>query len=130
MAGGTVEQVAAALAGSQEYFQNRGGGTNTGFLDALYEDALHRAIDPSGQATYTQALANGATRTQVATAIYSSTEYYQVLVGGFYKQFLLRPADSSGLNGYVMVLQNGARDEQVIASLLGSAEYASVRVDS
>ena len=72
MAGGTVEQVAVALTGSAEYFQTRGGGTNNGFLNALYLDALNRAIDPGGLTTYTQALANGTTTAQVAAAIYSS----------------------------------------------------------
>jgi len=45
--GGTTEEVAAAIAGSPEYFQVRGGGTNTGFLNALYQDALGRALDPT-----------------------------------------------------------------------------------
>src|SRR5207248_4914976 len=43
--GGTVEQLEAALSGSAEYFQNRGGGTNDGFLAALYQDALGRPLD-------------------------------------------------------------------------------------
>src|SRR5207237_4389453 len=57
--GGTDEQVAASLAGSAEYFQNRGAGTNNGFLTALYQDVLNRAIDPSGQAAFTQFLPSG-----------------------------------------------------------------------
>src|SRR5262245_12161852 len=54
--GHTVEQMEAGLAGSPEYFQNRGGGTNAGFLAALYQDALGRTIDAGGQAAFTQAL--------------------------------------------------------------------------
>src|SRR5438552_1142861 len=57
--GSTAEQVAAILAGSDEYFQTRGGGTNNGFLSALYQDAVQRAIDPTGQAGFTQLLNAG-----------------------------------------------------------------------
>src|SRR5262249_36280357 len=38
--GGTIEQAEALITGSLEYFQVAGGGTNDGFLDALYRDAL------------------------------------------------------------------------------------------
>src|SRR5207302_6680064 len=45
MNGGSIEQLEAILIGSTEYFQTRAGGTNDGFLNALYEDVLHRPID-------------------------------------------------------------------------------------
>jgi len=141
--GGTDEQVAAALAGSQEYFQVRGGGTNNGFLAALYQDVLNRAIDSSGQATFTQLLATGTNRTQIASILLSSTEYFTGLVQGFYQTFLHRAADSGGLSTYVTLLQTPpapvrqpligsnppsssgtqVRDEDVIAMLVGSQEY-------
>jgi len=127
-AGGTVEQVAAAMMGSPEYFQVRGGGTNGGFLSAVYSDLLNRMIDPRGLATFTQALANGITRSQVAAAILGSPEYLQLLLQGFYRQFLQRYADLTCLIGFFSALQNGVRDEEVIASFLSSAEYAAVRV--
>jgi hypothetical protein len=38
-----IEQVIAAMAGSSEYFRNRGG-TNAGFLNALYPEILGRRI--------------------------------------------------------------------------------------
>jgi hypothetical protein len=122
-AGGTDEQVAAFLVGSAEFFQNQAGGTNAGFLNALYQDALGRAIDPSGQATYSQALANGVSRTQVALDILTSLEYYSNLVQGYYQSFLGRAADSSGLNTYVLDLLGGVTDEMVIAAIVGSDEY-------
>jgi uncharacterized protein GlcG (DUF336 family) len=123
-AGSTVERLDAILAGSEEYFRTRGGGTNDGFLSALYADALQRPIDASGQATFTQLLNAGTSRVDAALILLSSFEYQQDLVQGFYQQFLHRPADSPGLVGYVSVLQAGARDEQVVASILASAEYA------
>jgi uncharacterized delta-60 repeat protein len=139
--GGTVENVAAALVGSQEYFLNRGSGTNGGFLNALYQDALLRNIDASGLATFSQMLAGGADRGQVAAAIFGSTEYRQDLVSGYYTRFLRRTVDDSGLNLFVNLLAAGAQgqqpifvsdpqnhlhaftDEAAIAVIVGSQEY-------
>src|SRR5581483_1081914 len=140
-AGGTVEQVAAAIVGSAEFFQNQGGGSNDGFLSALYQDALGRGIDAGGHAAFSQLLANGATRTQVAALLFSSTEYAQDLVFGWYQQFLHRNGDQGGVNFFVGLLHPttsptqpifitdptlqgvALRDEDVIAILVGSQEY-------
>jgi hypothetical protein len=122
-ASGTDEQVAVLLAASGEYFTNRGGGTNDGFLTALYQDALNRAVDPTGLAAWEQALANGTTRQQVATAIFGSGEYDTDLVQNYYQTYLGRSADSAGLNGFVTALQNGARNESVILDIMTSQEY-------
>jgi hypothetical protein len=121
--GGTVEQLAAIMIGSPEFFQNEGGGTTDGFLSALYQDALNRAIDSAGRANWLQAFANGATSFQVAGAILTSLEYRRDLVASFYSQFLLRPPDPGGLDGWVSLLAQGVRDETVIADILGSPEY-------
>jgi hypothetical protein len=121
--GGTLEQVQSILTGSSEYLQTRGGGTNDGFLAALYQDALHRGIDPNGRANFTQALANGATRSQVAAALFGSDEYRQGLVQSLFQRFLRRAADSAGLALFSTALKLGARDQDVIALLVGSDEY-------
>src|SRR5262249_21780616 len=71
--GNTVEQMEASIAGSAEFFQTQGGGTNAGFLTALFQDALGRAVDAGGQNFFTQQLAGGATRAQVASAVFAST---------------------------------------------------------
>src|SRR5262249_25394990 len=86
--GGTVREVRAALAGSAEYFQGQGGGTNEGFLDALYRDALGRAPDPNGRAVFLQALAGGASRTDIAAAVFGSPEFQLVVVGNLYQRLL------------------------------------------
>ena len=121
--GGTVEQVEAIIAGSPEYFQVRGGSSNNGFLQALYQDGLSRGIDPSGQMIFGNALMNGATRAQVATAIFTSTEFRQDLVQSDYQNFLHRAADPSGLGTFVNALAHGTSDEQVAADIIGSAEF-------
>jgi uncharacterized protein GlcG (DUF336 family) len=121
--GGTVEQLAAILAGSQEYFQNRGGGTINGFLNAFYHDALNRPVDPAAQALFGPQLAQGTTPGQVATAVLNSPEYQFDLVGGFYNQFLHRTPDLPGQTSYVSELQNGSRDEDIIAQIVTSDEF-------
>jgi hypothetical protein len=123
--GGTVEQAAALLAGSSEYYQARGGGTDAGFLAALYQDSLGRTADAPGQAAFQAALAGGWSRGQVAAALLASTEYRQNQVQADFQRLLQRPADDAGLAAFVAALQGGARDEDVIAALAGSGEYWS-----
>jgi hypothetical protein len=121
--GGTVEQVQAMIAGSPEYWQTSGGGTNAGFVAALYHDGLSRNPDAGGQASFMQALTAGATRAQVATAIFSSLEYDQDLVRGLYQKYLGRLPDPSGQESFASALQHGVRDEVVIAAIVASDEY-------
>jgi hypothetical protein len=121
--GGTDEQLEANLLGSAEYFTAQGGGTNAGFLAALFQDVLGRMIDPSSQQTYLQALSQGTTRTAVALSVLTSTEGRQVLGKSLYQQFLHRAADPVGLQTAVNVLAGGGTDEDVIALLVGSSEY-------
>jgi uncharacterized protein (TIGR03118 family) len=121
--GHTVEQMEAGIIGSAEYFQTRGGGTNNGFLAALYQDALNRNIDAGGQAGFGAALGNGATRSQIAATVLTSQEGLQNDVQGFYRNLLGRPADNSGLNTFVTALQQGATDQEVLAVIAGSDEF-------
>src|SRR5262249_31775585 len=44
-AGNTFDQLRAILIGSDEYFVTRGGGTVSGFLNAMFQDVLGRPID-------------------------------------------------------------------------------------
>jgi hypothetical protein len=50
--GSTLDQVRSLIAGSAEYFQSRGGGTNDGFLVALYQDGLNRTLDATGRSGF------------------------------------------------------------------------------
>jgi hypothetical protein len=123
--GGTLEQAAADIVASPEYYQRRSGGTADGFLAALYHDALSRGIDPSGQALFAQALGEGASRSQVAAAIFGSTEYHQDLIKADYLTWLHRPPDRIGLAAFTDALAVGMRDEALAAAILGSDEFFS-----
>jgi hypothetical protein len=125
-AGGTIEQMDAAITGSLEYYAVRGGSTNDGFLNALYQDALSRTVDSGSRAALDQALNSGMTRGQVASVIWASDEYHADLIQGYYRRFLHRAADSTGLNGFVVFLRQGGRDQDVLAAIVGSAEYLAL----
>jgi uncharacterized repeat protein (TIGR01451 family) len=118
--GGTVEQLQALLAGSPEYFQDHGG-TDAGFLEALYSDGMGRAIDARSLARWSQDMANGMTPGQVATAVFSSAAYDRALVLGLYRRLLHRPAGAAAVRADVARLRHGARDEQIIAAILAPA---------
>ena len=121
--GGTAEQLTASLIGSQEYFVNRGGNTNAGFVTAVYHDLLHRTPDSAGLTAWTNALVGGLTPLQLATGFLASTEYQSVLIRGYYTTYLGHAANQPAVDYWVGVLRQSGRDDQVIASILGSTEY-------
>ncbi len=119
----TVEQFDVDLINSDEYFAS-GGGTNDGFLDALYEDALGRSPDAGGRTAFDAMLAAGASRAQVADLLFSSTEYQNRLVNSMYESLLDRPADAPGLAFFSAELNSGLTDQQVVAQIISSDEFA------
>jgi hypothetical protein len=127
--GGTDEQLAARLAGSLEYLQNRGSNTFDTFLNVLYQDTLARPIDPDALAFYEAAIATGSiTREQLALSVLNSQEYDNLFVEHAYESFLERSADPQGLAYFVQSMQAGLTNEQLVAMLIGSTEYQQTRV--
>jgi hypothetical protein len=121
--GGYLQQLAANIAGSSEFFIGAGGGTATGFLDALYLRGLGRPIDTATLSTDQQALTSGITPGQIANGVFHSIEYYSDLVGGYYEQYLQQPVDAAALPGFVSQFQRGAHPEQIISQFLGSDQF-------
>ncbi|HEX7377602.1 MAG TPA: TIGR03118 family protein [Pirellulales bacterium] len=117
------EQLSAIVIGSAEYYNVRGGGANDGFLDALFEDVLHRPIDPGARSFFAGQLGSGVSDAQVAAEVLGSDEYSRDLVNSFYLALLDRPADSGGLNFFANQLEHGGSDGQVIAIIAASDEY-------
>jgi membrane-associated phospholipid phosphatase len=131
-AGATVEEVKANILGSAEYFQSRGRGTEAGFLAALYEDALDRAVDPAGAAAFGAALAGGTPRDAVAQQVLLSPEGCESFVNNLYRRYLYREAEDFGLGVWSGALHSGARHEEIVAGVVGSEEYLQLvsRVDT
>jgi uncharacterized delta-60 repeat protein len=64
-------------------------------INRAYQETLGRPVDASGLATWTAALAGGATRTQVVLGITASLEYRTRVVDGLYASLLGRPTRSA-----------------------------------
>lgn len=121
--GSTIEQVESGIAGSSEYFQNRGGASDDGFLNALYSDLLNRPVDPATRALFDQQLSHGTTTGQVAADVLGTSEYQTDLIGTYTMDYLHRPANSTDTSLYLGKLHSGTRDEVVISEIIGSTEY-------
>jgi hypothetical protein len=120
--GQSFEHVQAIIAGSVEYFTNRAGGTNDGFLDAIFADELNRAVDPASRSGFGSLLTGGTSRTQVTDFILDSNEYRSDLVNTYYPEFLRRSPLAGEVSGGVTFL-SGQTDQNYIDALVSSAEY-------
>ena len=80
----TDQQLEAGFIASDEFFA-KSGGTDATWVNALYQSLLGRPADPSGEAFWTQQLANGVTRDSVAFGFADSTEREGQLVESDYE---------------------------------------------
>src|SRR5262249_7463092 len=113
----------ATFLGSPEFLRQHGG-TVDGFLAALYQQVLGRPLDPSGAQHWGQALARGASRTDVAAGVLASREARTIVVQGPYQALLHRAADAGGRQGQRTGLGGGPPVEAIVAAIAGSREYA------
>jgi hypothetical protein len=120
--GWTIDDVAAAIMGSDEYFQLHGG-SNTGFVTGLYHDLLQRAPDSAGLAAWTAMLNEGVSRQQVAQDIAQSSESDRDAVTATFQQFLNRAPDPNAMAAFVLLQQRGMTTTDLYAAVLGSDEY-------
>lgn len=121
-AGLTDQQLEAGFAASNEFYATAGG-TNTAWVDAVYDKLLGRAADANGEAYWTGQLAQGQTRLQVAERIAGGTENNTQLINADYQHYLGRPADPDGLAFWLKQFAAGQTNEDVIAGFTGSDEY-------
>jgi hypothetical protein len=121
----TLAQVEALILSSPEFFQ-RAGGTNSGFITALYHDLLNRSPESGGLTAFLSAMNAGATQEEVAAAFLSSDEYHQDIINIIYLQYLRRNAESFGLNAFTQLMHNGLTQEALIAIILSSSEYVGL----
>ena len=102
------------------------------FAERLYTCCLDREADGSGLDNWANALANGATGSEVAAGFVFSQEYknkdasdtqYVLML---YKTMLGRDADTYGVTDWVLQLRNGASREVVYNGFIGSTEFANL----
>jgi hypothetical protein len=97
------------------------------FIDAVYQDLLHRPADPAGVAFFLSLFDNGGTGFDVAHTLDTSPTYYTDLLGSYYQGYLNRPVDPAGIMFYTNLRMQGGGDLQVQAGILGSPEYFTNR---
>ena len=120
---GGPENVIAGMISSVEFFQSAGG-TNAGWVTALYQRLLHRNPDAQGLSFWLQALnQQQATKPQVVLGFLYSDENFQNEITGFYQEYLDRTPTSSELANYVAQMRAGATQRDVQLSLIASQEY-------
>ncbi|HEX7135088.1 MAG TPA: DUF4394 domain-containing protein [Iamia sp.] len=113
----------ADLLGSAEYRTTQGGGTDGGWIDAVYRDALGRPADAAGRAYFLGQLAQGRTRAAIASSITGGAEGRRALVKRLMTELLRRPADAAGVTYFAGRLTAGTTVERVVAMIASSPEY-------
>jgi hypothetical protein len=119
--GNTMDTVRIDFLSSDIYF-NRVGGTNTGFVSALFGDVWNKPIDPALLNQYVNALNNGATRNSVATAFVTDPKGYQAQIIADFDKVLDHDPDATNINFFISFRQKGGTNEQILAQLHGSSE--------
>ncbi len=122
-AGGTIEQLEAAIMGSPEYLQVRGGGTTAGFLTAIFQDVMGRGPTAGEMQVELAMTATNAPRADIVAMLVNSLEGTVDRVESMYLTYLHHAADAAGLAGLVFGMELGLRDEVVLALVLGSQEF-------
>ena len=104
--------------------------TGSTYLAILYEGYLGRAADTEGLAFWTQGMADGLSRTDMARGLLSSGEAIAQQAGqtdtafieGLYGSMLGRTAADNEIASWLDVLQHGASRADVLSGFAGAAE--------
>lgn len=121
--GGTFDQIEARILGASEYAARKGGGSNLGYLQAIYADVLGRGVSEFDKVVWRPLFAANLTHQQIALTLMSTREADQVRVSQLFRDLLHREPDIAGVTAFTDAMQRGARDEAVIASIVASDEY-------
>jgi hypothetical protein len=124
----TRYDLATALSQSNEWI--------TKVVTNFYHDTLNREPDQAGLSGWITAAQRGMPVAQIASAFYSSPEYfanvghndYRTWVSDLYQKLLLRAPDNAGLDGWVNALNKGMPRDVVSYGFYQSAEKVGVRI--
>jgi hypothetical protein len=122
-AGVNQENIISYMVGSPEYYAAHGG-TDAGFVTALYHDILGRSAAPA-EVDYWVGVLASQPRNVVAHGFLFSDEFLTNGIESAYVQLLGRNADAGALTFWEQALRNGLSDDQLKIALLTSAEYIS-----
>jgi uncharacterized protein (TIGR03118 family) len=95
------------------------------YVEAVYEDVLARAADPTGLSYWTRQLEAGQPRATFVNSLDHSAEYFgNIIVTPAYLNYLGRAPDSQGLAYWVDQMQNHRlTDEGIEAGFISSPEF-------
>ncbi|HEV3084408.1 MAG TPA: DUF4214 domain-containing protein, partial [Gemmataceae bacterium] len=129
---GTIERVfvTANLVGTASFFWYSLLGTdllptpNQLFVSAAYRDILGRLADLPGLTSRRNELDQGSlSRSQFASDLTHSFEYFSDIVTTAYQRYLGRTPAYAEMSGWVIGMEGGLSDEHLEAMFIGSAEY-------
>ena len=113
--GNSTTNLAALIISSPEFFMSRGGGTDAGFLNALFNDALNRPIDAASLASFDHLLTTGAlSRFQAAQIVLGSPEGRIHQAESYYTSYLRRPGEVAGVTFWAAVLKQQQGNETIL----------------
>lgn len=118
----TTQDIRISVLASAEYYAKTGG-TNTTYVQQMFQDVFRRPVDSSGLTYWTGQLAAGKSRTNVATRFMAEPEGRRKIVGDIYLRFLRRDPTTSEANGWVTQLSKGKTEVDVGIALVASTEY-------
>jgi hypothetical protein len=144
--GTSLHDTASGFLGSGEFTSRFGAYTqlsNQQFVEDLYQAVLRRPPDAQGLQNWTNALASGTSRADVAVALVTSQEHQQDLgavfnAGAFvpsstdcniarlYYSLLDRAPDAAGLLGWENAAAQGTSLSAIAQSFIGSPEYQNL----
>lgn len=122
--GSGILEVREAILISDEYYSSQGGGTDDGFVDALFADVLGR--NPSRQESrHALQLINGNDRLPAVQDVLTDTEFKRAQIRSFYSKYLGRNPSSTELAAALATFAT-VKEEGILANILGSDEYFAI----
>lgn len=119
--GASLNDLNAAVYGSQESVNVLGGGDNGRWVDGMYLGLLGRGAAPAERSYWTD-VAGTRGRGYVAWQISASVEARERRLNGYYVEFLQRGTDQTGVRTWVPLMA-GRGDFDVQVFIAGSTEY-------
>jgi hypothetical protein len=108
--GGSTQEAEADFLASPEFFHKDAGGTNAGWLNAVYNIALSRDIDSHGEAAWSSLISAGVPFYSIAYAITNSWEANVNVVKGDYLEYTGTLPSTTALIQSATQLHNGGDD--------------------
>ncbi len=123
MNGGTVTQLDANIAASQEYFEAQGG-TNTAWITALFKASTGATSVPLYYTTQVSSMLDtGLTRNSFANSIYDSLAASAFTVQNLFNQFLGRTPTTAQVLPLAQVLNSGTSEDLIVMTIVASDEF-------